>query len=236
MNYKKTDDVSYAVGVFPTIELIRARPQDLRRVYVSSKGYKNRGLKEITESCERLHIPIEESDGRLRNLSNSDNCYAAGEFKKYRADIKPNVDHVLLDNPSDMGNLGTIIRTMLGFGVSNLAIIRPGVDIFDPKVVRSSLGAIFRINSSYYNSLEDYQKYNNNLLYSFMVDGKNELPKVNFKNPATLVFGNEGSGLSDEYTKIGETVLIPQSPAVDSLNLSVSAGVALYSLSLQRNY
>ncbi|MCX6783481.1 MAG: TrmH family RNA methyltransferase [candidate division WWE3 bacterium] len=228
MNYKKTDEVSYAVGVFPTIELIRARPQDLRRVYVSSKGYKNRGLKEITESCGRLHIPIEESDGRLRNLSNSDNCYAAGEFKKYLSDIKRNVDHVLLDNPSDMGNLGTIIRTMLGFGVTNLAVIKPGVDIFDPKVIRSSLGAIFRINFSYYNSLAEYQKSNKNLLYSFMVDGKNELPKVKFKNPATLVFGNEGSGLGAEYQSLGETVLIPQSPAVDSLNLAISVGVALY--------
>ena len=52
-------------------------------------------------------------------------------------------NHVVLVNPGDMGNMGTIIRTMLGFNYSNLAIIKPGVDVFDPRVIRASMGALF---------------------------------------------------------------------------------------------
>ena len=56
-----------------------------------------------------------------------------------------------------MGNLGTILRSCLGFGMKDIAIIKPGVDIFDPKVVRASMGSIFSLNISYFNSFEDYK-------------------------------------------------------------------------------
>lgn len=56
-----------------------------------------------------------------------------------------NANHVVLVNPGILGNMGTIIRTMLGFNYTNLAIIRPG-DVFDPRVVRASMGALFNIN------------------------------------------------------------------------------------------
>ena len=67
-------------------------------------------------------------------------------------------NHVVLVNPGDMGNMGTIMRTMLGFNYYNLAIIRPGVDVFDPRVLRASMGAMFHLNIEYFDSFEDYGK------------------------------------------------------------------------------
>ncbi len=65
-------------------------------------------------------------------------------------------NHIVLVEPRNMGNAGTIIRTMLGFGYKNLALIEPAVDVFDPKVVRSTMGALFRINFEYFQTWEEY--------------------------------------------------------------------------------
>ena len=60
-------------------------------------------------------------------------------------------------NPSDMGNMGTIIRTGIGFGIRNLAIVEPAVDVFNPRVVRASMGSLFQMNFRYYDSFETYR-------------------------------------------------------------------------------
>lgn len=81
-------------------------------------------------------------------------------------------NHVVLVNPGDMGNMGTIIRTMLGFNYSNLTIIKPGVDVFDPRVIRASMGALFNINFEYFDSFSEYlDKYPKRNIYSLMLKG-----------------------------------------------------------------
>lgn len=62
----------------------------------------------------------------------------------------------MLHHPSDSGNLGTILRTALGFGLKNIAIIRPAVDSDDPRVVRASMGAAFSLNIRHFDSFEQY--------------------------------------------------------------------------------
>ena len=56
-----------------------------------------------------------------------------------------------------MGNLGTIIRTMAGFGFANLVLIRPAADVFDPKTVRASVGTVFRLSFEYFDTFNDYR-------------------------------------------------------------------------------
>ena len=82
-----------------------------------------------------------------------------GLFRKYETDFDGAKSHLVLVNPSNMGNLGTIIRTSIGFGINNLAIIRPAVDIYDPKCIRSSMGAFFELNFKYFDSFNDYLNY-----------------------------------------------------------------------------
>ena len=71
-----------------------------------------------------------------------------GVFKKHESVLAMDRPHVVLVNPSDMGNLGTIIRTAVGFGLPDLAIIRPGAAICHPKTVRASMASLFRLNFS----------------------------------------------------------------------------------------
>ena len=147
--YKKSDETSYTLGVFPTIELLKTRPKDVVRVVVHSSITQNKGYSVIQDLCQKYHIHIDFHDKTIDKLSPKNNCFAIGIFKKYQCQLKED-HHVVLVNPMDMGNMGTIMRTMLGFHYHNLVIVRPAVDVFDPKVIRASMGAIFHLNVVYY--------------------------------------------------------------------------------------
>lgn len=98
-------------------------------------------------------------------------------------------NHVVLVNPGDMGNMGTIMRTMLGFNYYNLAIIRPGVDVFDPRVLRASMGAMFHLNIEYFDSFEDYLKrFPSHDIYTLMLKGATNIHKVESKKVIILLF------------------------------------------------
>ena len=125
--------------------------------------------------------------------------------------------------------MGTIMRTMLGFNYYNLAIIRPGVDVFDPRVLRASMGAMFHLNIEYFDSFEDYLKrFPRHDIYTLMLKGATNIHKVESKEGYhSLVFGNESSGLPDEYLDYGKSIFIPHSHHIDSLNLSMALGMTL---------
>ncbi|MEO8285406.1 MAG: TrmH family RNA methyltransferase [Chloroflexota bacterium] len=231
--YKKEFGHSYTFGVFPTLELLHARSAEVLKVLISDAGRKNRGVAKIEELCARRRIPVEVNDKAVDRLSPKENAYAVGVFKKYTASLAANANHLVLVNPGDMGNLGTIIRTMLGFGVTNLALVRPAADIFDPRAVRSSMGALFSIAFHYFDSFEQYHDLFPNNLYPFMTNGKVTLSQAGFARPFSLIFGNESMGLPDDYLQLGTSVTIPQSNKVDSLNLTIAVGVALYEATKQ---
>ena len=226
--YKKDFEHSYAFGVFPTLELLEHRAEHVIMVLLSSKGEKNEGVSKIAELSERRHIRIEVNDRLVERLSPKENVYAIGVFEKYRERLTKGRDHVALVNPADMGNLGTIMRTMLGFGVLDLALVRPAADVFDPRVIRASMGAVFQVSFQYFDSFNDYHEAFTPNLYPFMTNGKETLGKVAFTRPFSLVFGNESAGLPEEYRQMGTSVTIRHSPEIDSLNLPVAVAIALY--------
>jgi TrmH family RNA methyltransferase len=118
---------------------------------------------------------------------------------------------------------------MLAFGNENLALIEPAADPFDPKTIRASMGSLFRLKVQSFPDFDNYrQRHRKHSLYPLMIDGSVSLPELDFKIPYTLIFGEESSGLSDEFRQYGTSVRIPQSSSVDSLNLALSVGISLY--------
>lgn len=227
--YKKNYDYSYTLGIFPTIELLEKSPQHVITVLLSPHSDKSEGVSYIKDLCKKNDIPFDYSTKALSRLSIADKTYAVGVFKKYEKKIRDNANHVVLVNPSDTGNMGTIIRTMLGFGISDLVLIRPCVDIFDPKTIRATMGAFFDINFDYFDAFKFYEeKYSNHVLYPFMLEGKKTLGSFKFEKPFSLIFGNEGAGLDNHFAKYDNTVKINHSKNIDSLNLSVAAALAMY--------
>ena len=226
--YKKDFNYSYAFGVFPTLELLTHKPQDALQVVVHPKGQANSGITKIQALCQKNEIPFETQEQIFPRLKARENDFAVGVFRKNQADLEASANHVILVNPNGMGNIGTICRTMLGFGFYDLAIIEPAADIFHPETVRASMGALFQMRLAHFENIEAYcENYSQNL-YSLMTDGSIPLPKAAFQTPFGFIFGNESSGLDPNYHKIGNGVRIPQSQGIDSLNLAISVGVTLY--------
>ena len=227
--YQKKFDYSYAFGPYPTIELINNQKEHLAKVLVKSKRDDSDGVKEAFDLCEDLNIPMEIADRAIERIAIKDNTYFVGIFKKYESELELNANHLVLVEPRNMGNLGTVIRTMVGFNVMNLAIIRPATDIFDPMVISSTMGALFQINFEYFDNIQEYlQKYGKRNIYTFMLDGAKDIREVKFEEPFSMIQGNESNGLSNEFKELGQSIYIPNSDKVDSLNLSVATAIGLW--------
>ncbi len=227
--YKKQLDYTYAFGIFPTIELLEKAPEKVMAVLINDTSEKSDGVKKIRELCIKHRITFDNGPRAISKIAKKENTHAVGVFRKYKKELNADETHILLVNPSDMGNVGTIIRAMAAFGIKNLAMVRPAIDIFDPKVVRSSMGSFFDLNFEYFDTYRQYaDKYQKHIMYPFVLGGKFELGKVQFKNPATLIFGNEGSGLDPYFEQMENTVAIKHTNKVDSLNLSVAVSIVLY--------
>ena len=185
--YSSALDYSYAPGFYPSMECLKHRPEQVRRLLLHSSAAGREGADKLRALAEALNIRVEEADRALSRVSGKENCFAAAVFGKFQDHLDPAKPHVVLHQPGDSGNVGTILRTALAFGMEDLALIRPCVDLFDPKVLQSC-------------------------------------PPL----PFTLVFGNEGSGLPPEFARYGQPVRIESNDRVDSLNLAIAVGIAIY--------
>ena len=229
--YDKQLPYSYCLGLFPCHQLLDSRPECAQRLLLHPSGIGNDGVEKLRRRAKELGIREEMAERVLKRESKKDNCFAAIVFEKYQLNLSDNRNHAVFCQISDGGNLGTAARAALGFGYKDLAIIRPAVDAFDPHVLRASMGAFFRLNTHVYNTFDEYlQDFPNREIYPFMLDGAiplNDAAKRAAKIH-TLVFGNEASGLPAGFQKYGQSVKIPQSDEIDSLNLSVAASIAMY--------
>ena len=139
---------------------------------------------------------------------------------------------VLLENLRDPGNLGTIIRTAEAAGVSGVILSKESVDIYNPKVIRSTMGAVYRVPFLY---VEDFQKLLQELrekkvrLLAAHLKGTKTFDKADYSGKVGILIGNEANGLSEEVAELAEEkVLIPMAGSVESLNAAVAAALLMY--------
>jgi TrmH family RNA methyltransferase len=226
--YKKSFDYSYTLGAFPTIEMIKSRPEIVKAVYIHTTFTDKDN---VTLLCNDKKIPILTNDKLFSKISDKENCFVIGVFDKYDCNLEKDKSHIVLVNPSNMGNVGTIIRTAVGMGIYDIALITPCADLFNPKTIRSSMGAVFRLRHQYFSTFDEYQKqYDKHDIFTFMLNGSNTLEIQNCPKTDlfSLVFGNEATGLDDSYLNVGTSICIPQSPDVDSLNITIAVGIGTF--------
>ena len=229
--YSRKLDYSYQLGVFPSLMLLEARPDCVRRLLLHPQGLENEGVVKLRARCAELGVREELAERVLRRESKKDNCFAGLVFEKYDCALDPAANHAVLCQISDNGNAGTAMRSLLGFGVRDVALVRPCVDVFDPHVLRASMGAFFKLRVKVYDHFDAYRaEFPARALYPFMLDGARRLNMVarEAEPPFSLVFGNEQTGLPPEFAKLGQSVFIPQSDEIDSLNLAVAVSVGTY--------
>lgn len=226
--YKEEYDYSYTSGAYATIEMLKANPGVVRAVYIHSKYA---GAEDISGKCRDKGISVLNDDRAFERINQKENSYVLGVFSKYFCQLAPGRPHIVLVNPSDMGNLGTIIRTMAGLNMLDLAVVMPAADILHPKTVRASMGALFRIRFQCFASFDAYKDaFPDHVCFPFTPEAEIPLSRGNCpKAPLfSLLFGNEAAGLPDQCKSAGTNVKIQQSALVDSLNLSIAAGIGMF--------
>lgn len=237
--YKRESSYSYTLGATLTYELLKTHPELIQRVFLRPNIKHGNDLEQIIAALKQRHIEIIESTKAFNILNAKSNCLLIAEFQKpaTQLDYSANNPHIVLVNPSDAGNLGTIMRSAVGFGYQNLAIILPSVDPYDPKTIRASMGAVFHLNIQTFESFQAYQNpFTTRTYYAFMLDSAaKRLTDVNpIPKNYSLIFGNEASGLPSEFATFATPIFIPQNQKIDSLNLSVAASIAMFELSTRQ--
>lgn len=139
---------------------------------------------------------------------------------------------LILEDTADPGNLGTIMRTAEAAGVTGVIMGKGTVDIFNPKVVRSTMGSIFRLPFSYVDDLKAVilgLKRDGISFYATHLKGKESYRDISYSDKAGILIGNEARGLSDEIANLADTyVIIPMQGKVESLNAAVAAALMMY--------
>lgn len=155
-------------------------------------------------------------------------------------DVLDDKKHIwlLLDDIRDPGNLGTIMRTAEGAGMSAVIMGKGTADLFNPKTVRSTMGAIFRMPFVYVDDITEVIKQikdNGYKVYGTAMEGSTTYDMADYTKGAGIVIGNEANGIQDSVLEcITESINIPMAGKLESLNAAVAAAVVMYEAARQR--
>ena len=145
---------------------------------------------------------------------------------------------LILESVQDPGNLGTMVRTGEGAGISGIIMNRTTVDLFNPKTIRSTMGSIYRVP---YYIADDLAETIGELkrqkvgIYAAHLKGQMHYDEPSYCKGTAFLIGNEGNGLSDEIAGLADNyVRIPMEGSVESLNAAVSAALLMYETNRQR--
>lgn len=145
---------------------------------------------------------------------------------------------ILLEDLRDPGNLGTILRTAEGAGITGVILSKNSVDMYNPKVIRSTMGAIYRVPFVY---AEDFKetlidiKKNNIQIYAAHLAATNSYDEADYTGKSAILIGNEANGLSDEAARMAsQYIKIPMAGKVESLNAAIAAAILMYEVFRQK--
>jgi len=196
----------------------------------------------INQDCQILRLP----DNLFKEISDTVSpqgiIAVAEQVEVSLADIilGANPLVVVLDGLQDPGNLGTIIRTSAAAGVTAVLLTKGTVDLYSPKVIRSTMGSLFQL--PIVNGLDDgeavkWLSRNSINIIAADLDSEEYYYSVNLKEPFALVIGNENRGANDIWREAAyKQIKIPILGSTESLNASIAAGIILYEAVRQRFY
>lgn len=145
---------------------------------------------------------------------------------------------IALDNIQDPGNLGTIIRTAEAAGVNQIVLSKGTVDLYNPKVVQATMGAIFRLNIIKDIVLIPYLEKLKKIGYKVMsahINANEFYYNIDYTGNTCFLMGNEGEGLKGEILDKTTLIKIPMNPTTESLNVAMATGILVYEALRQRS-
>ena len=163
------------------------------------------------------------------------------EQKDEKIELLPKKNNlvIILDGVEKPGNIGAILRSCDAAKVDLIIINNQKCDLYNPNVIRSSLGTIFsqKIIIHDYESTYNFLKKNNLNVYATSLNGEKNIDKINYNKSCAVVVGSENLGISKFWhAKSDELIKIPMLGSIDSLNVSVSAAIVLYEINRQNDF
>ncbi|NLP58769.1 RNA methyltransferase [Lutibacter sp. B1] len=145
---------------------------------------------------------------------------------------------LVAEAPEKPGNIGALLRTADAAGIDAVLIANPKTDLYNPNIIRSSVGCIFTTKIATGSTLEiiDFLKENNINIYGAALTASVAYQTIDYTKPSAIVVGTEATGLSADWLQnTTKNIIIPMRGAIDSMNVSVSAAIILFEAVRQRN-
>ena len=193
-------------------DILASLPESTEIVYVSDEAFDY--ISSVKNSVGIMFVIGYKSDSSVSNLSD---------------------DSVLLDRVQDPGNIGTILRSAAAAGVKQVLLSAGCAHAWSPQTLRAGMGAHFNLDIYEDVDLKNTIKNSTIPTYATSLQATTSIYGVDLSGPSAWLFGNEGQGASDDLVEAcSETVIIPQSSNVESLNVAMSATVCLFEQVRQR--
>lgn len=184
------------------------------------------------------------SDPCFRQISDTVNpqgILAIVQMPQYDREVILDSDRaavLCLEDIQDPGNLGTMLRTAEGAGMSAVILSKGCVDLFNPKVVRSTMGALFRVPYLICHDMStevEYLKSGGFTMYAAHLKGRHDFTQEEYKGKVGILIGNEAKGLTDSVSEQADRLVrIPMEGQLESLNAAVSAALLMYEVHRHR--
>lgn len=246
VQWKKKRKARDEEGIFLVegIRMFREVPVDrLREIYVAESFF-SKGEEDIRRVAEQAGIrPEILSDAVFSHVSDTktpQGILCVVEQMQYEwQDLLKGCPHLLvLDRLQDPGNVGTILRTAEGAGVTGILMDRECADIYNPKTIRSTMGSVYRMP---FYIMEDLEQGIRDLkeqgirTYAAHLEGSVDYDTVDYRGASAFLIGNEGNGLRPEIAALADTYIkIPMAGQVESLNAAIASAVLMFEVSRQR--
>lgn len=244
-SFRNRDGVFVAEGVKMFLE---APPGSLKEVYVADgfleeigKAERSREILGKLEECGYETVSEEVFSKMSDTCSPQGILFVAGQMRytlEQMAGAAGNPLFLVLEDIQDPGNLGTMIRTGEGAGISGVIMNKGTVDIYNPKTIRSTMGSVYRVPFLY---AEDFHGTIRRLqedgiaVYAAHLKGEKCYDEFEYCRPTAFLIGNEGSGLTEETAELADSyVRIPMEGQLESLNAAVASALLVYEAAGQR--
>lgn len=217
--------------------------EDIKYILYSDKLFDVKNGKELFNYVENEYETYKIDHNLFKDISDTENTQgiiAVLSMKNHEIKdmIKDGTFIVILDKLQDPGNMGTIIRSADALGASGIIVSKGSVDIYNQKVLRSTMGSLFHMPIV---QLEDTKevilglKNNNVKILATTLNHAKYCYDINLKEDIAIVIGNEGNGLDEEICDLSdENIIIPMDGKSESLNVAMASSIIMYEVLRQR--
>ncbi len=219
-------------------EILRQEPELLERIYIAESAYEALSTEEQVElAAVSFELVLDSVFDKVANTVTPQGFLAVVKRKNYTLEqFLPTSDGkmrlILLETLQDPGNLGTILRTAEAAGMDGILLSSDSVDVYNPKVVRSTMGAINRVPILYVEDLHGAMRELQSRgmkLFAAALDGSIEYQTADYGESYGILIGNEANGLKPETADAADVrVRIPMEGQVESLNAAVACAIICY--------